>query len=65
MTCGGVVYGEASAAGGSIPAEHAHAIGVHKRARLDCSGSQEKIEAMDRLKRALDPLCLLYQGLVV
>lgn len=58
-----IVYGEVRRIGGSISAEHG--IGTLKRAYLGHSRSQAEIDAMRRIKAALDPKGILNPGKVI
>lgn len=55
-----VVYAPLQALGGSISAEHG--IGLHKKAYLHYSRSQEEIDLMRTMKRALDSKGILNPG---
>lgn len=58
-----VVYGPLLELGGSISAEHG--IGTHKKPYLKLCRTQEEIELMRTLKKALDPKNLLNRGKVL
>ncbi len=55
-----LVYGITGEFGGSISAEHG--IGLRKRAYLKMSRTEEEIETMRTLKRAMDPNNILNPG---
>ena len=57
------VYAPLKAIGGSVSAEHG--IGVHKKRYLHFCRSQEEIELMKTLKRALDPKNILNRGKIL
>jgi FAD/FMN-containing dehydrogenase len=57
-----LVYGITGEFGGSISAEHG--IGILKRPNLRMSRTEEEIETMRTLKRALDPKNILNPGRV-
>lgn len=58
-----IIYSPLKSKGGSISAEHG--IGLHKKAYLNISRSEEEIELMRTLKNALDPNLILNPGKVI
>ena len=54
------VYKELGAIGGSVSAEHG--IGVHKKQFLNISKTQEEVNLMRTIKKALDPFALFNPG---